>query len=70
MCRSRRFRVDHVPRSLHPAMKNEAAVALGRLGGKATSEAKAAASRLNGKKGGWPKGKPRKTTTSTSTKSC
>lgn len=62
MCRRRRLRVDHVPRSLHSAMKNDAAVALGRLGGKSTSEAKAAASRANGKKGGWPKGKPRKKT--------
>lgn len=41
-------------------MKNPAAVALGRLGGKATSEAKAVAARENAKKGGWPKGKPRK----------
>ena len=41
-------------------MKNPAAVALGRLGGKATSEAKASAARENAKKGGWPKGKPRK----------
>lgn len=40
--------------------KNPAAVALGRLGGKATSDAKAAAARANAKKGGWPKGKPRK----------
>ena len=41
-------------------MKNPAAAALGRLGGKATSEAKATAARENAKKGGWPKGKPRK----------
>ena len=41
-------------------MKNPAAVALGRLGGKATSEAKARAVRENAKLGGWPKGKPRK----------
>jgi hypothetical protein len=34
---------------------NKAAQALGRLGGKATSEAKAEASRKNGKKGGRPK---------------
>lgn len=40
-------------------MKNPAAVALGRLGGKATSEAKASAARENAKKGGWPKGKTR-----------
>jgi hypothetical protein len=32
--------------------KNPAAVALGTLGGKSTSEAKKAAARLNGKKGG------------------
>jgi hypothetical protein len=38
----------------------EAAQALGRLGGLATSEAKAKAARLNAKKGGWPKGRPRK----------
>jgi hypothetical protein len=30
------------------------------LMGSMTSEAKAAAARENGKKGGWPKGKPRK----------
>ena len=41
-------------------MKNPAAVALGLLGGKATSEAKTTAARENAKKGGWPKGKPRK----------
>ena len=35
---------------------NKAAQALGRLGGKKTSEAKAAAARENGKKGGAPKG--------------
>ena len=40
-------------------MKNPAAVALGRLGGKATSEAKASAARENAKLGGWPKGKKR-----------
>ncbi len=33
---------------------------IGRKGGKATSEAKAQAARENAKKGGWPKGKPRK----------
>jgi len=37
------------------ARKNKAAVALGRKGGSATSEAKAEASRENGKKGGRPK---------------
>jgi len=41
-------------------MKNKAAVALGRLGGMATSKAKTQAARANAKKGGWPKGKPRK----------
>jgi hypothetical protein len=40
---------------------NKAAQALGRLGGLATSEAKAKAARRNAKKGGWPKGRPRKT---------
>lgn len=40
--------------------KNAAAVALGRLGGQATSKAKTLAARENAKKGGWPKGKPRK----------
>lgn len=35
--------------------KNAAAVALGRLGGKAKTPAKAAASRENGKKGGRPR---------------
>ena len=35
-------------------MKNPNAIALGRLGGKKTSEAKAAAARANGKKGGRP----------------
>ena len=35
--------------------KNPAAVALGRLGGKAKTAAKAAASRENGKKGGRPR---------------
>lgn len=39
---------------------NAAAQALGRLGGKATSEAKTAACRENARKGGWPKGRPRK----------
>lgn len=34
--------------------KNPAAVALGRLGGKVTSDAKAAAARKNGKRGGRP----------------
>ena len=44
---------------------SNAAALLGRKGGKVTSPAKAAAARENGKnpkskKGGWPKGKPRK----------
>lgn len=33
---------------------------IGRKGGSQKSEKKTAASRLNAKKGGWPKGKPRK----------
>lgn len=37
-------------------MKNKAAQQLGRLGGKATSEAKTAAARKNAKKGGRPPG--------------
>ena len=40
--------------------KNAAAVALGKLGGRAKSEAKTRAARENAKKGGWPKGKKRK----------
>lgn len=39
-------------------MKNKAAQALGRLGGLATSEAKAKAVRENGKLGGRPKKTP------------
>lgn len=39
--------------------KNQAAVALGKLGGSATSKRKAAAARENAKLGGWPKGKKR-----------
>jgi hypothetical protein len=39
---------------------SEAAASLGRLGGKAKTAAKAAASRENGKKGGRPKCKPQK----------
>jgi hypothetical protein len=35
--------------------KNPAAVALGRLGGRVTSDAKTAAARANGKKGGKPR---------------
>lgn len=38
--------------------KNRAAVALGRKGGKATSDAKAEAARLNGRKGGRPRKVP------------
>lgn len=41
---------------MKPKRKNPAAVALGRLGGKAKTEAQAAARRENGKKGGRPKG--------------
>lgn len=36
------------------------AAEFGRMGGKSKSDAKVAASRLNGQKGGWPKGKKRK----------
>jgi hypothetical protein len=39
--------------------KHPAAVALGKLGGRVRSEAKAKAARENAKKGGWPKGKKR-----------
>jgi hypothetical protein len=39
---------------------NKAAQQLGRLGGRATSEAKTRAARENAKLGGWPKGKKRK----------
>ena len=38
--------------------KNPAAVALGRLGGRVKSDRKAAAARLNGKRGGRPKKAP------------
>lgn len=38
-------------------MKNKHAQALGKVGGKVTSDAKAKASRENGKKGGRPKRK-------------
>ncbi|MGA3265928.1 MAG: hypothetical protein ABSE16_03795 [Verrucomicrobiota bacterium] len=34
--------------------------AIGRKGGKATSDSKTEAARKNAKKGGWPKGRPRK----------
>lgn len=40
--------------------KNPAAVALGRLGGSVRSEAKAAAAKKNGAKGGRPKKKGKK----------
>jgi hypothetical protein len=40
--------------------KHPAAVALGKLGGRVRSEAKAKAARENAKKGGWPKGRKRK----------
>jgi hypothetical protein len=39
------------------ANKNPAAVALGRMGGEARSQAKADAARANGRKGGRPKKK-------------
>ena len=39
------------------ARKNPAAVALGKLGGRSTSDAKREAASLNGKKGGRPKKK-------------
>lgn len=42
-----------------PDTKNPAAVALGALGGRVSSAAKTEAARLNAKKGGWPKGRPR-----------
>jgi hypothetical protein len=42
------------------ATKNPAAVALGRLGGLVKSDKKSKSSPENGKLGGWPKGKPRK----------
>jgi hypothetical protein len=40
--------------------KNPAAVALGRLGGSANTPAQNKARAINAKKGGWPKGRPRK----------
>lgn len=42
------------------AKKNPHAVALGKLGGRARSDAKTKAARKNAKKGGWPKGRKRK----------
>jgi hypothetical protein len=39
---------------------SSAAAAMGRKGGKAKSDAKTRAARENAKKGGWPKGRPRK----------
>lgn len=39
--------------------KNQAAVALGKLGGSATSRRKTAAARRNAKLGGWVKGRKR-----------
>lgn len=41
------------------AQLNKHAQALGRIGGKVKSEAKARAARKNGKLGGWPKGRAR-----------
>ena len=40
---------------MNDAPKNPAAVALGTLGGRVKSERKAAAARLNGKRGGRPR---------------
>jgi hypothetical protein len=40
--------------------KTGAAKALGSAGGKQTSPKKTKAARLNARKGGWPKGRPRK----------
>lgn len=40
---------------MNDAPKNPAAVALGRLGGRVKSDRKAAAARMNGKRGGRPK---------------
>ena len=40
-------------------MRNKAAQALGRLGGKKTSEAKSAAAKANGAKGGRPRKTPK-----------
>ncbi len=40
-------------------MKNPAAVALGRLGGRANTPAQNAARARNAKLGGWPKGRKR-----------
>jgi len=42
---------------------SSAASILGRKGGSAKSEAKARAAKENAKKGGWPKGRPRKPST-------
>jgi hypothetical protein len=43
-----------------PAAAREWLAEIGRLGGKSRSPAKVAASVRNAKKGGWPKGRPRK----------
>lgn len=40
--------------------KNPHAVALGKLGGRVSSDRKTKAARANAKKGGWPKGKKRR----------
>ncbi len=50
-------RLQPEPYAVLVMTKNPAAVALGKLGGAVTSEAKAKAARENGKKGGAPKGK-------------
>ena len=52
--------LDRRVSELQQAVITAAAADLGRLGGRATSPAKAAAARANGRKGGWPKGRPRK----------
>ena len=49
------MRSDHFTEKGWEVKKNPAAVSLGRRGGKVTSEAKAIAARLNGRKGGRPK---------------
>lgn len=47
-----------IDRDFYGAIYGNEAAALGKLGGKSTSEAKKSASRENGKKGGRPKKKP------------
>lgn len=52
---------DLVNKAIDKHEKNQAAVALGTLGGKSKSEAKAKAARLNGLKGGKPTHKKHET---------